>query len=119
MESLVFHPEQPINIERLDEDLRAALGQQFYGLSYHHRELVVHVADAREGAPISRIEALLQAHNPDSLSHEQAQLHHLHTLRQAQTPLEQGDTLDAETLLPQLVEKVAWLEAELRRLLNL
>jgi hypothetical protein len=118
MKSLSFRPTQAINFERLDEELRAELGPHFYGLSYHHGELTVHLAPHPDNALEPQIEALIQAHDPEALTEDQAQQAYLQALRQAQTPLPVGGTLEPEALLACLLEKVTWLEAEVRTLLK-
>lgn len=119
MQSLTVYPKAAINFERLDEELRDQLGQQFYGLSYHHGELVVHLADRLDENPQSRVEAIIEAHDPAVFSQEQARQEQLSALREAQSPLNLSDAPDADAIMLHLLEKVAWLEAEMRHLLKL
>lgn len=84
---------RPVNIELLDAEMRAALGDVFAGLSTRPGALIVLTADEVEQRAI---EAVLAAHNPADLTAAQ------------QTAL---DTKTAAATLASVIEgRIAWYE---------
>lgn len=62
-----------INADRLDLDLRAALGVVCHGLSFAQGAVTVHLADAATPQQQDQARAIVAAHNPADLTPEQQQ----------------------------------------------
>lgn len=113
---------QTVNLEALDETIRAALGDVVTGVSSRPGAVVVHLIDAATTTQANQAQQIVLNHDASELTAEQTaeaqRRQHLETAREANR-----SNLDAEgistadvTTLKQVARKVAWLEQEIRDL---
>ncbi|MDQ7025275.1 MAG: hypothetical protein Q9P01_05050 [Anaerolineae bacterium] len=117
-------PRQDTNITALDESLEAQLGTDYLGLSVHHGEVRVHLADETPSDTVRQAEEIVQNHDSSRLTVEQqAEIMQRQNLLQARS--ENPQVLDtvaydsSDALMQQLAYKVRWLEQEIRDLRDL
>lgn len=111
-----------VNIEALDETIRAALGDVVTGVSTRPGAVVIHLTDAASKSQANQARQIALDHDASILTDEQtaeaARIQKLQTAR-----LANRTELDAEgigtadlTTLKQVARKVAWMEQEIRDL---
>lgn len=112
-----------INFELLDEELRSAVGSQINGASYGEVDgaatLIVHFKDGVNGETHrQQIQQLITAHNPNAKTARQLAEEALNQQRQEKiaNPIDPTSFGTAGQPIRQLAERVAWLEAEIKRL---
>jgi hypothetical protein len=120
MQTLVFAPMR-VNFDALDEQLRAELGEACYGISTQKGALMVFLRDGSDEATRQRAETIVRAHNPAQPSTSQQQIAQrqadLQKLREANTtPFDPKTLPTLDPTLKFLLERVQWLEAELREM---
>ena len=110
-----------INIEKLQEDLQAALGSTYIGLSTRFSEVIVFMADETPEADVLLAQSIVENHDPSQLTAEQAaELAEQQALADVRST--NPDNLDLSQFVAEsaainaLAEKVAWLELEIRDL---
>ncbi len=104
-----------VNIESLDADLRAALGDGVSGVSVAGGIVTVHLTDKADDKAVVTARQITLNHDPSKLTPAQQiavqQAIKLATLRRAnQSDLD--TTPFTDPLLAQLAQKIAWLEQE-------
>lgn len=105
-----------VNLEALDTDLRAALGNAVAGVSFGAGVVTVHLTSLALPNDAQTAQQIVLIHDSNKLSATQqaaaAQLVKLNAARQAQQgDLQPGNFIDP--LLNQLAQKIAWLEQEI------
>ena len=101
-----------VNVILLDEELRAVIGNCLDGVSFDGNQVIVHLADDATSDCISKVEPVVNAHNPTKLTAIQQQWA---TLRENNlAPLDLRLFADADASVGLLAQKVAWLEMEIR-----
>lgn len=110
-----------INIEKLDEDLRATLGSNYVGLSTRLGEVIVFMADETLEADVLQAQSIVETHDSSQLTAEQAaelaEQEALADARSANTDnLNLGQFAGESAAINALAEKLAWLELEIRDL---
>lgn len=116
MRELILQQKQ-VNLEGLDAQLRAALGERMLGLSLRAGVLIAHLSDAADTADQQRAHELAAAHKPDELTDAQREtanrLAVLASARAQQGPPLRADEVQAlEPALRRLAQKLLWLEQE-------
>jgi hypothetical protein len=118
MNEITLHYPYRVNPARLSEDLQAALGEVFAGISTQPDTVRVFLNDDAPFESKAVIQGVLEAHDARELSgaevRERETRDKLRDLRQQDKPLHPQDYADAPELLRQLAIKVALLEAMLR-----
>jgi hypothetical protein len=118
MKNIVIDNISAVNVPALDQTLRAALGEQVFGLSYSAAIVTVHLSDQATKAQENQARALVQAHDPAVLTpDQQAEINRQAKLDQARRDYGAAEidlTLyeGKDSLLQQLATKIAWLERE-------
>jgi hypothetical protein len=120
----IIVPKSPINTSVLDAELRSNLGADYLGLSTRLGDVIVFLEDSASGEVVQEAEAIVLAHDANTLSAEQeaelARQEALATARNAH-PLSldlddfEASAQDVQTLAGYL----AWLELEIRDLRGL
>lgn len=110
-----------INIEKLDDDLRAVLTSNYVGLSTRLREVLVFMADATPTADVLQAQRIVENHDPTQLTtDQQSQIVRQQAIDNARiTNIEELNLADyaaSDGLIQQLAAKIYWLELELRDL---
>ncbi len=108
-----------VNIDALDADLRAALGDITTGFSAGGGRVVVHLLDSATPQQETLARQIVLAHDPTRLTQQQQQeaerRSKLDQARQdygaAEIDLTMYDT--QEPIIQQLAQKIAWLEREI------
>jgi multidrug efflux pump subunit AcrA (membrane-fusion protein) len=113
-----------INIEKLDEDLQAALTTNYIGLSTRFNEVIVFMDDATPSADVLQARSIVINHDPMQLTAEQqariARQQAIDSARSSNTEaLNLADYDAADILIRKLAQKIRWLELELRDLRGL
>lgn len=110
------------NVPALDADLRAALGADFYGLTYDGQQATLILDERVTAAQLKQARTLVDTHDPARLTpRQQAAVLDAAKLDQARKAYGAAE-IDLEgfkgkdTLLEQLAQKVLWLERELNAL---
>lgn len=113
---------EPVNVEALDNGLRAGLGSVFIGVSTADKRVTVFLSDAATPAQQKQARTLVSTHDPSQLTPRQ-QAEALRKQKLAQTRRDYGAAdLDASAydaqpaLVRALAQKLAWLEQELLEL---
>lgn len=106
----------PINIEALDADLRAALGAGVRGVSFASGLVTVHLTSQAPANASGIATTIVLSHNPNNLTPQQQaaiqQIAKLNMLRQANmSDLNTAPFIDP--LLSILAQKLAWIEQEI------
>src|SRR5262249_11284272 len=104
-----------VNLEMLDADLRAALGDGTSGVSFAHGIVTVHLTDKAAADASDRARQIVLNHDPAKLTTAQEQAREeaikLDTARKANK-----GALDVsaftDPLMAELAQKIAWLEQE-------
>jgi hypothetical protein len=115
-------PRASVNIDALDEQLRAALGGATSGFSIGRGEVTVHLSDTATPSQIEWARAIIASHDPAALTtSQQAALIRRQKLDQARRDFGASE-IDLEAyagkdeLLGALARKIAWLEREIAAL---
>lgn len=112
---------RPVNFQGLDAELRSNLGSAYTGLMVSDSMIRVFL---NEGVNRATVQALLDAHDPQALTPEQA----AEDARQAalaagretySSPLESEDFSNESLAVQALAARFAWLELEVRALRGL
>lgn len=115
----------PCNLERLDLDLRTALGDSLQGLSYLRGRVLAHLTDNVDESGLKVARSIIARHDPSLLSpaqEKQAALAQSLTYWRGiakQQLLEETEGMADINL--QIIRKIRWLETEithLKQLLN-
>lgn len=105
-----------VNLESLDADLRAALGEAVSGISTHAGFVTVHFTGKSIPADTQTARQIIINHDPSKLTPAQ-QGQQEHAAKLASLRQQKGDDLDsakfADPLLNELARKIAWLEQEI------
>ena len=114
-------PPRAVNPEALDAELRTAMPDSYASLLVSDSELRVFL---NQDLPQSEVQAVLDAHDPASLTPEQqaeqARQEALAEARRNNASNLDGSQYDAEApLMRQLAQKIIWLEQEIRDLRDL
>ena len=110
------------NVEALDHDLRAALANHFYGLTYDGQTATLVLDETVTAAELKQAQNIVTAHDPASLSPDQQadilQTAKLEQARQAYAAaeLDLSAYQGKDALLQALAQKVVWLEREIHAL---
>jgi hypothetical protein len=102
-----------VNVESLDEQLRAALGSKVAGLSTTKGEVIVHLESSVKADEVMA-RSVVAAHNPNSLSRVQEDALAWETERAKFAVVWEFDKIT----LGQLAQRVRWLEQEIIRLIG-
>jgi hypothetical protein len=110
-----------INIEKLDEDLQAALTNNYIGLSTRFNEVIVFMADETPAADVLQAQNSVETHDPSQLTAKQvayiAEQQALDDARNANPDnLDLSQFSSESANINALAEKLAWLELEIRDL---
>ena len=110
-----------VNVEALDEQLRAALGAVTSGFSLASGSVILHLADKATPAQIDQARAIVTGHDPAALTpSQQAALSRRQKLDQARRDYGAAEIdltiFAANPLLQSLAQKIAWLEREIAAL---
>jgi len=110
-----------VNVEALDEQLRAVLGAVAGGISLANGQVTAHLNDTATPAQIDAARALLVNHDPSALTaSQQAALIRRQKLDQARRDYGASEidlaAFAANPLLQSLAQKIAWLEREIAAL---
>jgi hypothetical protein len=117
MHEITLEPKS-INIEALDGSLRNALGAVFIGISTGPYGVRIHLVDAATSQQIAQARAVAQTHNPMQLTPQQQSEQQRHQRLEASRSANSADLdvlayQNADVLLRQLAQKIAWLEQEI------
>lgn len=115
---------QQTNVQALDSDIREALGATFLGLSTQEGKVILHFAEDVSGTQMKLARDKAVLHDPDILSASQeaelARQQNIVTSRERmKTSLDVAEFASETSMVKTLVERVAWLEAEVRDLRGL
>lgn len=117
----MFIERDGVNIERLDEQLRAALGDALVGVSVVSEGLMLHLTRALDPDQAANVRRIVREHDPNSLSAVQAQtrarqqkLAAARAAISAELDIALLGAADPSVLV--LARYVAWLEQEIRDL---
>ena len=107
-----------VNLEALDNEIRALLGTNFSGVSFDGEEIILHFGADAPSAQIAEALRLAETHNPTRLTPRQQmeidRKTRLEELRRANAKtLDLAEYEAAPSEIRQLAEKIAWLELEL------
>lgn len=110
-----------VNIEKLDEDLRASLADKFLGISTRRGEVLVFMADDTPSADVLQAGQLVENHDSRLLTVEQQEeINNWQAIDNARLANSEGLNLSdydaSEALIQNLAQKIAWLELEIRDL---
>lgn len=113
---------QPVNVELLHEEMAIELGDGFAGISTGRDELrVIFNRPLRKKEP-ERVQQVLDEHDPEKMSERQVREKYrqenlaLFRGRYRNTTLDIKSYSDHTAKIQELVERVAWLEMEIREL---
>ena len=107
------------NITALDYDLRTALSNRFYGLTYDSKQVTLVLDDSVKANEIKQVQNMVTAHDPAKLTpDQQAAVLQSAKLEQARkdyaaSELDLNVYQGKDVLLEKLAQKVLWLEREL------
>ena len=106
-----------VNVEALDAELQAALGNLSRGVSTGPYGVMVHLDDRATEAQIAQVQAIVEDHDPSVLTPEQQARQQrqarLETLRQTRgEALDPADYGGQDAPIQTLAQKLAWLEQE-------
>ena len=111
-----------VNVEALDEQLRAAFGALTSGFSIGQGQVVVYLGDKATPAQIDQARVIVTAHDPAALTAaQQAALIRRQKLDQARRDFNASETdltpyIGKDPLLVALAQKIVWLEREITSL---
>jgi hypothetical protein len=111
-----------VNIEALDEQLRAAFGALTSGFSIVQGQVIVYLADQATSLQIDQARAIVMIHNPSVLtSAQQTALVRRQKLDQARRDYDAAEIdltqyTGKDPLLLTLAQKIVWLEREIASL---
>ena len=108
MQNIVIE-RQNANIEALDAELRAVYGELVYGISKHGNQVIVHLADGADAKPAQQVVA---AHDEKALTPAQTKQNQL----EAERKIYLAEPIAVDATLSELIQRVAWLEKEIRDL---
>lgn len=113
-----------VNIPALDAQLRAQLASQLYGISVSAGKVIVHLTDTATADDFVTIQTLVSEHNPAQLTavqiKQKAAQENLQTARSQFTQsLDPDDFRDESASIQTLIERLNWLENEIRDLRGL
>lgn len=110
-----------INVEALDELLRATLGADYLGLSTRSGEITLHLVDSTTAADVEAATQLVQLHDESLLTTEQqeqiargAEIDSARLVFTEALDLAQFDLSDPS--VQQLAARLRWIEQEIRAL---
>lgn len=121
MENIVIE-RQGINVEALDETLRSTLGEQFRGLSASRGQVVLHMEDGIDQAGISQAMDLVNTHDPTVLTAKQQMEADMESQRvqyAAELDVDAPENQSADPVVNTILERLVWLEREIRDLRGL
>ena len=111
-----------VNVEALDEQLRAAFGALTSGFSIGQGQVIVYLDDKATPVQVDQSRALVIAHDPSALTAaQQAALIRRQKLDQARRDFAASETdltpyAGKDPLLVTLAQKIVWLEREIATL---
>lgn len=113
---------EAVNVEALNAQLVALLGDQFFGFSIEETMVIVYLAVEVSDTQQGQVIEIVSTHNPDvKTPQQQAEELRLQQLENARSlfaspllPLEEYASTGAPLL--RLAEKISWLEQEMRDL---
>jgi len=122
MQSIVIQSVAALNVPALDQTLRAALGERFFGFTYEGSTLPLNLAADAAADHIKQARAIVQNHDPAQLTpDQQTAILAVARLDQARrdyaaAPLDLAAYQGRDALLEQLARKIVWLEQEVQSL---
>ena len=110
------------NVTALDYDLRTALTNHFYGLTFDGKQVTLVLDDAVTDNEVRQAQTIVATHDPAKLTpDQQAEILQTAKLEQARqqyaaTELDLSVYQGKDALLQKLAEKISWLEREINAL---
>ena len=110
------------NVTALDYDLRTALTNHFYGLTFDGKQVTLVLNNAVTDSEVRQAQTIVATHDPAKLTpDQQAEILQTAKLEQARqqyaaTELDLSVYQGKDALLQKLAEKVIWLEREINAL---
>ncbi|MCA9884712.1 MAG: hypothetical protein KC708_17155 [Anaerolineae bacterium] len=70
MQNISFET-KAINVELLDETIRASLGERIFGISQSEQEIMVHLSDEANARDVAQVREIFEAHDATHLTNRQ------------------------------------------------